>query len=223
MASPECVRHEKNAASFPLVRHAGDCYTADMKSEWEKMISGDLYAPLDEEIAAARARARVFMKQYNESLHTEPERREALLQEYLGGVGERPYIETPFRCDYGCNIRVGDDFYANFDCLFLDSAPITIGNNVMLGPGVHIYTPCHPLQKDDRNSGQEYSQAVRIGNDVWIGGRAIICPGVSIGNACVIGAGAVVTRDVPDNTVVAGNPARPIRTIDQDKRQLPAG
>jgi len=197
------------------------CYTGGMKTEWENMISGEFYSPMDEEVAAARARARVFMKKYNDSPHTDLPQREALLQEYLGSVGERPYIETPFFCDYGCNIRVGNHFYANFDCLFLDSAPITIGHRVMMGPGVHLYTPCHPLQKDDRNSGLEQAKAIRIGNDVWIGGRAIICPGVTIGNGCVIGAGAVVTRDVPDNTVVAGNPARPIRNIDQSQRQLP--
>lgn len=202
-------------------KEGGWCYTDAMKTEREKMIAGEFYSPADEEIAAMRAQSREYMRRYNATTDNDMEERAALIRDFFGSSGNRPYIEPPFRCDYGCNIHIGDDFYCNFDCLFLDSAPITIGNNVMLGPGVHIYTPCHPLQKDDRRSGLEYAKPVRIGNDVWIGGRAVICPGVTIGDGAVIGAGAVVARDVAPNTVVAGNPAKPIRTIDQQHSLFP--
>lgn len=187
----------------------------EMKTQRELMVSGEMYDPMDSEIERLRNRSRDILARYNATSPAEQDTRTALMSEFLGGHGRNLYIEPPFRCDYGCNIRVGENFYCNFDCLFLDSAPITIGDRVMLGPGVHIYTPCHPLQKELRATGREYAKPVTIGNDVWIGGRAIICPGVTIGNGVVIGAGSVVTRDVPDNCVVAGNPARIIRTIEQ--------
>lgn len=192
-----------------------------MMSEFEKMVAGKFYDPSDSSVAVARSRARVFMERYNATKDGEFEVRDSLLREYLGRVGAAPYMEPPFRCDYGCNIRIGNAFYCNFDCLFLDSAPIEIGDHVMLGPGVHIYTPCHPLQRDDRKSGAEYAKPVVIGNDVWIGGRAVICPGVTIGDGAVVGAGAVVTKDVPKDCVVAGNPAVVIRSIDQAVRLFP--
>lgn len=179
------------------------------------MIAGEMYSPADESCARGRAWAREFSKLYNATDSNELEKRDSLLRQYLGSVGKNCYMEAPFCCDYASNIHVGDNFYCNFDCLFLDSAPIRIGDNVMLGPGVHIYTPCHPLDAATRNSGMEFAKAVNIGNDVWIGGRAVICPGVNIGNGAVVGAGAVVTKDVPPNTVVAGNPARVIRVIEQ--------
>ncbi len=192
-----------------------------MKTEFEKMTAGEYYSPADPEVAMLRNRCRTLTARYNATTHDQDNVRRELLGELLGSVGDGCYMEPPFRCDYGCNIRIGRYFYCNFDCLFLDSAPITIGDRVMLGPGVQLYTPCHPLQKDDRNSGLEYAKPISIGNDVWIGGHAVICPGVSIGSGAVIGAGAVVTRDVPDNVVVAGNPARTIRSIDQQQRELP--
>lgn len=179
------------------------------------MLGGELYDPTDAELTALRQHCRRLNTQYNNLATATPEERAAAAGSMLGQVGRNVYIEPPFRCDYGCNIQVGDNFYCNFDCLMLDSAPIIIGNNVMLGPGVHIYTPCHPLPAAERASGREFAREIRIGNDVWIGGRAVICPGVTIGNGAVIGAGAVVTRDVPSDTVVAGNPARPIRRIEQ--------
>lgn len=191
-----------------------------MKTEWQKMVAGELYNPLDEEIAAGRDRSRRIARRFNATTEAEMEERTALLRELLGSAKHGIYIEPPFTCDYGSNVHVGERFYCNFDCVFLDTAPIRIGDRVMLGPGVHIYTPCHPLQKDDRASGREFAKPVNIGNDVWIGGRAVICPGVTIGDGAVIAAGAVVTRDVPPDTVVAGNPARPIRTIDQSEREL---
>ncbi len=179
------------------------------------MVSGQYYNPLDDCVAAGRLICRKWMEAYNTSPHDAPEQRRCMLQTMLGGCGERVYMEPRVTMDYGCNLYVGDDFYCNFDCLFLDSAPIRIGNRVMLGPGVHIYTACHPLHAAARCSGREFASPVSIGDDVWIGGRAVICPGVRIGNRAVIAAGAVVVKDVPDDCVVGGNPARVIRQIDQ--------
>lgn len=188
-----------------------------MKTEFEKMTAGEMYNPADVSCTQGRDRGRVFIRRYNQTKEDEQELRRELLREYLGTVGEKCYVEPPFRCDYGSNVHLGENFYCNFECLMLDSAPIRIGRNVMLGPGVHIYTACHPLPATERNSGQEFARPVSIGNDVWVGGRAVICPGVNIGDGAVIGAGSVVTRDVPANTVVAGNPARPIRSISENE------
>ncbi len=191
----------------------------DVKSaEWEKMVSGEPYDPLDAHIAAARLASREWMAAYNASAPDDSERRNGMLRALLAACGERVYMEPPLTMDYGCNVSVGDDFYCNFGCLFLDSAPITIGHRVMLAPGVHIYTARHPLEAGPRCSGREMASPVCIGDDVWIGGRAVICPGVTIGNRAVIAAGAVVVRDVPDDALVGGNPARIIRFIDQDVR-----
>ncbi len=192
-----------------------------ISAEWDKMVSGQPYDPLDEGIAAARLASREWMAAYNASSPTDPERRNAMLRAQLAACGERVCMEPPVTMDYGCNLSVGDDFYCNFGCLFLDSAPIRIGHRVMLAPGVHIYTACHPLEAAPRCSRREFARSVHIGDDVWIGGRAVICPGVRIGNRAVIAAGAVVVKDVPDDALVGGNPARVIRIIDQSAR--PAG
>ncbi len=137
--------------------------------------------------------------------------------EYLGKLfahmGKGCYIEPPFYCDYGYNIFLGNNFFANFDCVMLDVCPIRIGDNCMLAPGVHIYTATHPIDPVARNSGAELGKPVTIGNNVWIGGRAVINPGVTIGDNVVVASGAVVTKDVPDNVVVGGNPARIIKKL----------
>ena len=137
--------------------------------------------------------------------------RREILEELLGQVGENIFIEPTFKCDYGYNIKVGDNFYANFDCVILDVCPVTIGKNVFLAPGVHIYTATHPLDAEERCSGAEYGKPVTIGDNVWLGGRSVIAPGVTIGNNVVVAAGAVVVKDVPDNVVVGGNPAKIIK------------
>ncbi len=183
--------------------------------EWQKMVSGQYYNPLDPYICNARTAARYWMARYNASDPLNMEARTELLQGMLGSCGERVYMEPRLTFDYGRNLYVGDDFYCNFDCLFLDSAPIRIGNRVMLAPGVHIYTATHPLNAATRNSGRELAAPVTIGDDVWIGGRAVICPGVTIGARAVIAAGAVVVKDVPADAFVGGNPARIIRMIEQ--------
>jgi maltose O-acetyltransferase len=147
--------------------------------------------------------------------YEDADKSEAYLAEWLGSVGKHCTIRPPFRCDYGLNIELGDDFYANFDCVFLDCGRIQIGRNCFLGPGVHIYAVTHPLEASARRVGTEWTRAVRIGDDVWIGGRAIVLCGVEIGDGAVVGAGAVVTRDVPAYALVAGNPARLVRMLPQ--------
>lgn len=185
------------------------------KSEKQKMLEGELYLSMDAELVADRLNARRLTRLFNATLETEYEQRRALLKQLLGATGKQFYIEPSFRCDYGYNIYVGENFYANFDCVMLDVCEIHIGDNCLLAPGVHIYTATHPLEAEARNSGAEFGKPVTIGNNVWIGGRAVINPGVTIGNNAVIASGAVVTKDVPDNAVVGGNPAKVIKYIEQ--------
>ncbi|AKG34819.1 maltose acetyltransferase domain-containing protein [Paenibacillus durus] len=184
------------------------------KSEKEKMLNGELYQAADPELVKDRLNARRLTRLYNQSLETDDEHRTELLRELFGSTGNHYYIEPSFRCDYGYNIHVGENFYANYDCVFLDVCEIRIGDNCFLAPGVHIYTATHPLEAQDRISGAEFGKPVTIGHNVWIGGRAVINPGVKIGNNAVIASGAVVTKDVPDNVVVGGNPAKVIKQID---------
>ncbi|XTZ40582.1 maltose O-acetyltransferase [Salmonella enterica] len=183
-----------------------------MKDEKEKMIAGLPYRPGDETLRADRLRARQLLHRYNHSSPEGKAERIAILKELLGR-SDGAYIEPSFRCDYGYNIFLGKEFYANFDCVLLDVCPIHIGDNCMLAPGVHIYTATHPLDAIERNSGIEYGKPVTIGNNVWIGGRAVINPGITIGDNAVIASGAVVVKNVPDNVVVGGNPARVIKTL----------
>jgi maltose O-acetyltransferase len=185
-----------------------------MKTEKEKMLNGELYNAADAELARERERARRLTRLFNQTLETEYTRRVELLKELFGSAGDNIYIEPTFRCDYGYNIHVGENFYANFDCVILDVCEVRIGDNCLLGPGVHIYTATHPVNPYERISGVEYGKPVTIGNNVWIGGRAIINPGVRIGNNVVVASGAVVTRDVPDNVIVGGNPATIIRQLE---------
>jgi len=185
-----------------------------MKTEKEKMLAGELYLAADAELTKGRENARRLTRVFNETLETELSERTTLLKELFGSVGENIYVEPSLRCDYGSNIHVGENFYANFDSVFLDVCEIRIGDNCMMAPGVHIYTATHPLDPAERNSGVEYGKPVTIGNNVWIGGRAVINPGVTIGHNVVIASGAVVVKDVPDNVVVGGNPARVIKEID---------
>lgn len=184
-----------------------------MTTEKEKMIAGELYNPSDQTLVHDRESCRMKTRLFNQTLETDLEERKKLLQDLLGSTGEDIYIEPTFRCDYGYNIYIGNHFYANFDCVMLDVCKIRIGNNCMLAPGVHIYTATHPLDPHARNSGKELGKPVTIGDNVWIGGRAVINPGVTIGNNAVIASGSVVVKDVPANTVVGGNPARVLKKI----------
>lgn len=183
-----------------------------MSEEKQKMIAGELYRPSDETLRAERLQARHLIHRYNHTAPDAKSERQALLHELLG-QSEGAYIEPTFRCDYGYNIYLGEGFYANFDCVMLDVCPIYIGDNCMLAPGVHIYTATHPLDATERNSGLELGKPVTIGHNVWIGGRAVINPGVTIGDNVVVASGAVVTKDVPANAVVGGNPAKIIKTL----------
>src|SRR5690625_5181532 len=184
-----------------------------METEKEKMLQGALYNPEDPTLVKERENARRLTRVYNETSETEHGKRMEVLKALLGGTGENFYIEPTFRCDYGSNIYVGEHFYANFDCVMLDVCEIRIGANCMLAPGVHIYTATHPLDPVERNSGKEFGKPVTIGNNVWIGGRAVINPGVTVGDNAVIASGAGVSKDVPANVVVGGNPARVMREI----------
>ncbi|HLU23135.1 maltose acetyltransferase domain-containing protein [Lederbergia graminis] len=186
-----------------------------MKTEKEKMISGELYDGADPQLMNDRVNARRLARLFNESLETELDIRKEIIKELFGTTGENYHLEAPFRCDYGYNIHIGENFYANFDCVFLDVCEIHIGSNVFLAPGVHIYTATHPIKAAERNTNLEYGKPVKIGDSVWIGGRSIINPGVTIGNNVVVASGSVVTKDVPDNVIVGGNPARIIREIEQ--------
>lgn len=182
-------------------------------TEKEKMIKGEMYLADDEVLVKERLNARRLFREFNSTLETELEKRTEILKKLFGEVKGKIYIEPTFKCDYGYNIKVGENFYANYECVMLDICPITIGNNAFLAPGVHIYTATHPLDPIERNSGYEYGKPVKIGDNVWIGGRAVICPGVTIGDNVVVAAGAVVTKNVPNNVVVGGNPAKIIKNI----------
>lgn len=184
-----------------------------MKTEKEKMLAGEMYRPDDPVLVKEREEARRKVRIYNQTSENEQEKRMKLLKELLGATGENISMEPNIRFDYGSNIYVGENFYANFDCTILDVCEVHIGKNVMLAPGVQIYTATHPLDPIERNSGKEYAKPVTIGDNVWIGGSAIINPGVTIGDNAVIASGAVVTKNVPDNVVVGGNPAKVIKTI----------
>ncbi|ALC85120.1 acetyltransferase [Bacillus sp. FJAT-22090] len=185
-----------------------------MKSEKEKMLLGELYNPTDPELLKEKLTARRLTRLYNQTLETEEDKRTELLKELFGSTGKSLSIEPTLRCDYGYNIHVGENFYANFDCVFLDVCEIRIGDNCFIAPGVHIYTATHPLNAEERVSGVEYGIPVKIGDNVWIGGNSVINPGVTIGNNVVIASGSVVTKDVPANVVVGGNPAKIIKQID---------
>ena len=171
----------------------------------------ELYDPSEPERVRLRARAALLLARYNVTTAEDSDRRREILGEFFGHLGEGALIEPPFHCDYGANIRVGERFYANVGCVFLDCAPVTIGDRVKLGPNVQLLAVSHPLDRTLRARGLEYGEPIEIGDDVWIGGGAILLPGVSVAEGAVVGAGSVVTRDVPADTIVAGNPARPVR------------
>ena len=183
------------------------------KTEKEKMLAGELYNGMDPALVAERLRARELCHVLAALSPSTPEAEKADLLAQLFGAPTNVYITPPFHCDYGTNIRLGQNVYFNFNCVILDVAQVTIGDNVLFGPAVQIYTATHPMDVKTRKSGLESGKPITIGKDVWIGGGAIICPGVTIGDGCVIGAGSVVTRDVPAGMFAAGNPCRVIREI----------
>ncbi len=184
------------------------------KSEWQKMLDGEMYDAGHGSFQEALSKTRSLIWEFN-SLHpSEEEGQKRIVRSMLGSIGGTFRINQPFRCDYGCNIFIGDNFFANFNLTILDEARVTIGDNVCIGPDVGIYTACHPLDADLRDTWVEWAEPVTIGDSVWIGGGSRILPGVTIGDRSVVGAGSVVTRDVPPGVVVAGNPARIVRHLD---------
>jgi maltose O-acetyltransferase len=183
-----------------------------MQSEKEKMLAGELYDPLDPELIQARERARDLCQDLNATREKDQEARRRILTELFGKGGESVWMQPPFFCDYGLNILLGERVFFNFNCVVLDVCQVKIGSFTLFGPAVQIYTAAHPMNADLRRK-KEFGKPIEIGSDVWVGGGAIICPGVKIGSKTVIGAGSVVTRDIPERVVAAGNPCRVIREI----------
>lgn len=185
-----------------------------MKTEQQKMLAGELYNALDPELVRARERARDLCQLLNASRESEQENRRRLLTELLAAGGDSAWIQPPFYCDYGSNIYLGQKVYFNFNCVVLDVCEVRVGDYTLFGPAVQIYAAGHPISPALRRS-VEFGKPVVVGSDVWVGGGAIICPGVTIGSRSVIGAGSVVTRDIPEGVVAVGNPCRVLREIDE--------
>jgi maltose O-acetyltransferase len=183
-----------------------------MASEKDKMLAGQLYDPLDPELVLARERARNLCQDLNATRETDPEARRRILKALFGKGGESVWMQPPFFCDYGFNILLGERVFFNFNCVVLDVGRVVIGDFTLFGPAVQIYTATHPMNAPLRRK-QEFARPIEIGSDTWVGGGAILCPGVKIGSNSVIGAGSVVTRDVPAGVVAAGNPCRVLREI----------
>jgi maltose O-acetyltransferase len=183
-----------------------------MKTERQKMLSGEPYNPMDGELVAARTRARDLCQALNATGEAEQESRRRILRELFRAGGDTVWMQPPFYCDYGCNIELGERVFFNFNCVVLDVCTVRIGSYTLFGPAVQILTPLHPLNAEQRRR-EEFGKPIDIGSDVWVGGGALILPGVRIGSRAVIGAGSVVTRDVPEGVFAAGNPCRAVREI----------
>jgi maltose O-acetyltransferase len=183
-----------------------------MRSEKEKMLGGELYDPLDPQLSAERRRARLLCKALNDTGDDQQEERARLIKELIP-ASDGAWIEPPFYCDYGINITLGEKVFFNFNCVVLDVSHVLVGSRVLFGPAVQIYAATHPLIASERAAGLELGKPVEIGDDVWVGGGAIICPGVRVGARSVIGAGSVVTKDIPEGVLAAGTPCRVIREI----------
>ncbi|KNB54111.1 sugar O-acetyltransferase [Streptomyces caatingaensis] len=180
----------------------------------DRMLAGDWYVPDDPELAADSVRRAELCAAYNAASAAGPAERHALLARLLGSVGEGVRIRAPFHCDFGYHISVGAGTFVNFGAVFLDAAPITLGADVQIGPNVQLLTPTHPLDPERRRAGWERALPVTVGDNVWLGGGVIVCPGVTIGAETVVGAGSVVTCDLPPGVLAVGNPARVVRTLD---------
>lgn len=185
----------------------------DEKSQKEKMLAGELYVADDPELQQAHLHAQSLLSEFNATAADALDRRRSLLLSLFARFGEGTVLKPTLRCDYGFNISIGERTFINFDCVLLDCNRIVIGDEVQFAPGVHIYTATHPLDARQRRSGVEYALPVVIGDGAWLGGGAIVCPGVTIGENTVIGAGSVVTRDLPANVLAVGNPCRIVRQL----------
>lgn len=188
-------------------------------TEKEKMLNGKPYKAFSDELSKERQTAKELVFDFNNLHPREADRRRSIIKELLGKTGKNFYIEPPFRCDYGYNIEIGENFYSNYNCVILDCAKVTIGKNVLLAPNVGIYTAGHPVHYELRNAEYGYAFPIKIGDNVWIGANTVINPGIIIGDNCVIGSGSVITKDIPANSIAVGNPCKVIREItDEDKK-----
>ena len=188
-------------------------------TEKDKMLAGKAYLAGEEQLVKERQYAKQVLFKFNNMDPMLVEERHNLLRELLGQTKENFYFEPPFRCDYGYNIEIGNNFYSNYNLTILDCAKVKIGDNVFIAPNVSLFTAGHPIHHEPRNQEYEYALPITIGNNVWIGGNTVVNPGVKIGDNCVIGSGSVVTKDIPANSIAVGNPCRVIRAItDEDKQ-----
>lgn len=189
----------------------------------DRMLRGELYIADDPDLAADLARAQALLDRFNRTFHAEQDTRDAILRELIGDLGDGVVIRPPFRCEYGTRVSIASSTFINFDCLMLDVAPVTIGTACQLATRVQLLTATHPVDPEPRRMGWESAEPIFIGDNVWLGGGVIVCPNVTIGNDTVVGAGAVVTRDLPAGVVATGVPARIIREIgDRDRIEVPA-
>lgn len=186
-----------------------------MKTEKEKMLSGELYDALDKQLSEERLRTRLLIKELNDTREDQVEERTRILGDLIPNSGEGLWLQPPFYCDYGTNMQLGEKVFFNFNCVVLDVMQVTIGSRTLFGPNVQIYTATHPVNHKERATGLEFAKPIAIGEDVWVGGSVVICPGVTIGDRTVIGAGSVVTKDIPSDVFAAGNPCRVIRHLEE--------
>lgn len=190
-----------------------------MRSQKERMLSGDLYIADDPELAKDFHKAKRLLREYNQTTEYQEADRQAILKDLFKQSGKKIHIEPPFHTDYGCNTVIGENFYSNYDCIILDIANVKIGDNVMFGPRVGLYTAGHPIDAVIRNEHYEYGKPITIGNNVWVGGNVVFNPGVTVGDNVVIGSGSIVTKDIPSSVIAIGNPCKVLRKInDQDKK-----
>ena len=190
-----------------------------MRSQKERMLSGDLYIADDPELAKDFHKAKRLLCEYNQTTEYQEADRQAILKDLFKQSGKKIHIEPPFHTDYGCNTVIGENFYSNYDCIILDIANVKIGDNVMFGPRVGLYTAGHPIDAVIRNEHYEYGKPITIGNNVWVGGNVVFNPGVTVGDNVVIGSGSIVTKDIPSSVIAIGNPCKVLRKInDQDKK-----
>ncbi|MBT1695376.1 sugar O-acetyltransferase [Fulvivirgaceae bacterium PWU4] len=184
-----------------------------MKSEKQKMLDGELYNALDPVLVGDRMRTRLLLKELNDSAEDQIELRSNILRQLIPNALKGLWLQPPFYCDYGYNMMLGENVFFNFNCVVLDVTYVKIGSRTLFGPNAQIYTATHPINHVERASGLEYAKPITIGEDVWVGGSAVICPGITIGDRTVIGAGSVVTKDIPSDVFAAGNPCKVIRSL----------
>jgi maltose O-acetyltransferase len=186
-----------------------------MKTEKEKMLAGELYNALDKQLSDERLRTRLLIKALNDTREDQTEERSRILKDLIPNAGNGLWLQPPFYCDYGTNMNIGENVFFNFNCVVLDVMEVSIGSRTLFGPNVQVYTATHPMNHRERASGVEFAKPIAIGEDVWVGGSVVICPGVTIGDRSVIGAGSVVTKDLPSDVFAAGNPCKVIRSLVQ--------